>query len=478
MKSRPFVIWSVLLLAVLSLIWLPGGYAAAADDDTTTEDVIYLNDGRVLHGQIISETADEIVFEALISSIKATLTLSKEDIFQIKRDVPVEGGQKATKDAKEETKATADSRDRDRSDVRTRHRAQSDDENATGFYLIPMKGQMGTDVNHQFYKGLADDIRAHDPDYIIIEMDCKDIGSAPTDLIFEFDPDETGLYLVDEYRDMINFFRDELREYRQVIWIHDSVGYSSMVALAWPDMYMKPDGRLAGLSSIGAGFASWGDEDIRGKMREATMAMLKGFLEYGTYSLFIVDAMVRPEFPLSATWKGREVEWTLDRNGEYVVDGSEQTTVDFTAKTAEDFCISDGTAETLDDLALLMGIREYRVLDGEAESEFEKYTKDWRRTYENALQYLQDYQKYMSWAGGDETIQWLGRAKSMLEKVVAAIDRYDAVEIRLQRHGVSRFSLVTTIEQLKERLRALRQGGRGGGGGGRGGGGSGMGAGG
>lgn len=356
---------------------------------------------------------------------------------------------------------------------RGRFQANVDDENAASFYIIPMKGQMGTDVNLQFYKELEDDIREHDPDFIILEMDCKDIED---DLLAVADQQEKGKLLIDEFREMINYFRDDLREYRQVMWVHDSMGCSSIVAMAWPDMYMKPEGRLAGLSYIGEGFASWGDEDIRGKMREATMAFLKSFLEYGQYSPMIVDAMVRPEFALSATWKGREVEWSLNNRGEYTVDNSDKRTVDFTAKTAEDFCLSDGTADTLDDLALLLGIREYRLLEGKAEKEHEKYVEDWRRTLDRALTQLEDYNVYMSQASGRDAIKYLGKAKNTLQKVIGAINRYRAVEMRLRDQGVSKMGLEVTIEQIREQLRALSRGGSAGGGG-RGGGGSGFGAG-
>jgi hypothetical protein len=42
------------------------------------------------------------------------------------------------------------------------------------------------------------------------------------------------------------------------------------------------------------------------------------------------------------------------------------------------------------------------------------------------------------------------------------MERYKAVEVRLLMDGVDKFSLVTEIEVLKERIRALQQGGGGG----------------
>ena len=344
------------------------------------------------------------------------------------------------------------------------YRATTANENATSFYIVPMKGQMGTDVNTDLYEEMVDDIRLHKPDYLIIEIDTtikeKDLWER------DLSRAEIGLNIIDEYRDLVNLFQDDLSDIRQVVWIKESRGISSVVAMSWKDMYMMTGAEFGGLSGLQQLFMV-ADPDVRGKFREAFMAMIKGLTIYGGYASELIDGMVRMEMSLSADWKGREVEWRLDKSGEYLVDGSENKTADFTAKVAEDLCISDGTAENLDDLALLMGIREYRVLDSKGEQIFEKYIENWRRTLENCRQWWDDYNKYMSWASGGETLQYLGRAKATLEKIIAAIRRYKAVEYRVAIElGLNEFILTTTVEVLEEQIRALRQSGRGGGGGG------------
>jgi len=181
--------------------------------------------------------------------------------------------------------------------------------------------------------------------------------------------------------------------------------------------------------------------------------------------------MIRPEFKLSATWRGRDVEWALDDSGEYVVNSSTDSTVSFTAKHAEDFRLSAGTAEVIDDLALLLGFREYRVIDSRAEQLFDRYVVDWRRGFERSIQSIIEYQKNMDRAGEDP-IRYLGAARTELEQVVSLMRRFNAIELRLARFGINRFALETQIEIIAEQLRALRQRGGGGGGGrGRGGGG-------
>ena len=272
--------------------------------------------------------------------------------------------------------------------------------------------------------------------------------------------------MLDMFREMVNVVHDELSGYDQAIWIKDSVGVSSVVALAWDDIYMAPGAKFGGVQSLAKGFEV-ADPEVRAKFREATMAQLKGMAEYGSLPLELVDALVRAEFKVSARWKGREVEWLLDDTGEYVVDNSDKRTVNFTAKTAADFGISKGTAETLDDLALIMGMREYRVEGERGRAMYEDYKEDWRRAFEQCVDWMQEAQKFMGWATGADELRYLGRVKSNYERMLAAMKRYGAVELRMRMgYGISIMSLQLQIEQLRERIRAIRSGGRGGGGGG------------
>jgi hypothetical protein len=80
---------------------------------------------------------------------------------------------------------------------------------------------------------------------------------------------------------------------------------------------------------------------------------------------------------------------------------------------------------------------------------------------------FEEYQKFRSWASGEDTLKYLGRAKSCLEDILNAIERYKAVEVRLARMGATKTDVKILIEQLQEQIRALKdRGGSGGGGGG------------
>ena len=67
-------------------------------------------------------------------------------------------------------------------------------------------------------------------------------------------------------------------------------------------------------------------------MIAAWTAAAKAFLEYGNQPLAIGEAMMDPSRTLTATWKGRDVIWSLTGEGIYIVDPSDKSTPMFTAK--------------------------------------------------------------------------------------------------------------------------------------------------
>jgi hypothetical protein len=487
---------AVFALGVTSLTLVPGAAPAApqtppagdkpaAAKAQATEDIIYMRDGRVLHGQIIEENSQQVVFEYRDKNInvKTKLTLRMADVAEVQRDVPVTAATAAPAEdesaASEQPEAAASASSSRKVDYKPSYGAaqfSTSDTSVPSLYIVPMHGQFGTDVRSDVYKPVIEDIKKNKPTMVIIDMRSAD--AFPPELMHPMgfnmenkDPRlERSLLEFEDYRELIHLFRDEIRDVPQVVWINDSDGISATVAMAWDKMYMKPEARFGGLITVlrQSNADKWADSDVRAKMMAAWLGMAKSFVEKGGYSLALADAMLQPEKVLSGSWKGRQIEWSLDKAGEYVVDDNEKRTVDFTAKTAEDLCISQGTAADLDDLALLLGYREYRVIEGKQNDLTVEYVAAWRRAFAQCEQWMEDYQKHISWAGEDP-VKWLGKAKSDLENVLRKLDQYKAVEIRLQRdYGLDRITLITYIEQLKEQLQALRQRNRGNAGGGAG----------
>lgn len=343
-------------------------------------------------------------------------------------------------------------------------------------YFVPMRGQMGTDVHPTIYKDVVKDILAKKPDLIVYELNCADVNN-----IFylnDDDPQEASQFMLGEYRDLVKMLREDLRDIPQVMWVHDSVGFGSLMALAWPDMYMTSDARLSGLGKVLAPVMSWRDPDVRAKMLAAWTGIGKGFIDQGGYDLVIGEAMMRPEKSLSCSFVGREVTWRPDNEGTWIIDDDPKRTATFTAQLAEDVGLCDGIADTRDDLMFLLGYREYREV-ADSGAIVDRYIESWRRAYEQCFTWAEEYQDALGWARGEEAVKYLGQAKERLERILSQMIKYPAVEHRIRAAtGITRTFVEIQIEQLREQIRALRSGGRnqglGGGGGASSGGGGGR----
>ena len=474
----------VLIVAVvcgLPVGWTGGLESTASAVTTTVEtttiengedthDVLHMRDGRVLTGHIENESGDRIVFRYVDRTINiaTTLTLNRADILTIERDVPTEREPAQDRPQPRETDRDQDSerdRDRDRSRTRGLTEGDPDDTSLIAFSVVPMRGQMGTDIHPSAYRDVVEAIKRDRPDVVIWKLDCSHLD----DLMISFaDPTEQGMvHLLEEYRQLVTMLRQELSEFRQVMWVQDSVGVSSLIAMAFPEMYMAPNANLVGLQQIFSMAAGWQDEDVRAKMVAAWVSIANSFVIMGGHQSVLGEAMIRPDRYLSGRWRGREVRWSLNRDGEFIVSASHDRTANFNAKMAEDFAISQGTAETLDDLALLMGYREYRVLEDQAPRLVDRHIEDWRSAYDRVLDLFRDLQRHMRYAGEENPIRHLSRARQNIRQILNMMRRYPALENRLMvAYGVSQLALQVQEEQLTEQIRSLQQGGGGGGGGG------------
>ncbi|MDB4775885.1 hypothetical protein OAG62_02050 [bacterium] len=351
--------------------------------------------------------------------------------------------------------------------------ASASDNRVPVVYVVPMSGQMGTDIHPSIYDEVIEDALKVNPDVIVYQLKSADIDNNFY-LAGNDDRREFGLAKIGEYRDLARALHQKL-DARQVMWVEDSVGLGSLLALSWPEMYMSDGARLWGLARVSSMAAGWSDPDVASKMLNAWVGMGNGFLQLGGYPLEIGWAMMRPEYALSASFKGRKVTWTNDTAGQWVVDSNDEGVANFSASLAEDMGLSEGTVENLDDLMFLLGYREYDEVES-GKDMVEKYVEDWRRTFDRCKSWYADAQQKLGWASGDEAIRYLGAAKTDLEKILRACKQYPAVAARWQQdYGMSILQLELQIEGIKDQIGDMRRGNRGsgrrGGNSGRGGGG-------
>jgi len=355
-------------------------------------------------------------------------------------------------------------------------------------YTIPLVGQLGTDINNAAYKAVIEDVHEKKPDLIVFILEAADVNRREY-LGDDDDPNERGMYDPYDTRRLVNNLKQEFAQIPQVMWVKDAVGFSALLAFAWPDMFMTSDARLFGLILANRSDPDW---EKHRKFLAASTGISGGFFEAGGYDAKVLaEAMIRPEKKLSVSWEGRKLIWRPDEEGTYIVDSSDRSVTNFNAKTAEDLMLSKGTADDLDDLVFLLGYREWErsLVDGKSDGAkiTEDYVKRWRDTYAKSIESFATYMREIGWAEGEDAIVHLGKARRALQDILDAMNRYPAVEARWRSRRGGQPLDILTVEQmlrvLKERIAAAeraKQRGRGsgsGGGGGLGGGGRGLGGG-
>jgi len=471
-----------------------------------TEDIVHMDDGRVLHGQIIKETDSAIVFDRFNPDlgISVTITLPKSKIVRIEHDVETDGtdGTDGTDAPSVPATGQGGAEPPSNSTGAQVSTEQLGDEVAS-LYIIPMKGDVGTDINSEIYIPVIDEINSIRPDVVVYELDSEAISRdmlswwmgqsvsgegnwwerEPTD-----QKESINSVVADVETMLKNFHYRIPSDVRQVVWAKDASGAATLIALGWEEMYMHPEARIGTVGILWAWTQSFDDDDVRGKMEQAQLGAVLALTQFGKHDPNFVEGLLNPAVPLSFNCRGRRAIWDNHYFGDIPVhqDGegfdSEirqyyATTkggdkipmgLEFEARPSEELLISDGTAETLEELAMLMGYREYKVEETEALLEVVEYREEWRAMLQRAYEAFQDYQKYIERG----TLSDLQKAKTSLTRVIGLVRKDNSVAMRMATlFRVDLTTLEALLMQLKSQIRQMAQGGAGGGGAGRGGGG-------
>ena len=348
------------------------------------------------------------------------------------------------------------------------------DELGKSVLIIPMEGQMHTDIRPSVYKNLAERIKDVNPDLIIVEIESQDRQNNFAYLMGYGDRNEFNLFDADDLIEIAKVFYIELGDIPQVAWVKDSSGVSTVLALSWPTMYMSDGGFLRSTAQV-ADFMAINNEDTHGKIREFRVINSKIVAEYGDRSYALVRAFIDPDVPLSGTWKGKKVEWEESTLGDFVIDPGEDSQPTFTSIQATELGICEGIVSSREDVLLAQGIREYHLVGEDITSEIEMSVDDWREELADAKELWGDAQQFSQWAGsggGDEAIRNRRSELATLRQILKIMKKNPPVAKRLGRPyqpGISIRYLEQRIEELVDLLDRMKNGGSRGSGGGSGG---------
>jgi hypothetical protein len=429
--------------------------AAALSEDNTYDKVVFRN-GRIIEGQILEETTDTIRMRIVVAGISTVTTYSRADILNIEKDLKVEGAEIPAKPGDRPGSSNTKSSDA-KSEVR---------EGAPRVYHFTLKGNFGRDITGTPLTKAFETAVSASPDVIIIEMDASSRGG--------FD----GLFAarIEEMTPMIE--RAMANGQRVVFWIDQAVGGAAFLPFVSPEIYFQKDGRLGGIGSLQD--FDMGNDRVNEKQISLRLGHAEGLAITGGYAPELIRAMARQDYWLAYRIRGGQIEfmqreptaqdksdgWLLltdDGKGqnedkmEDVVRGRGNDVLNLDADTAVQLQVSDGTADTLDDLVFLLGYgREYNEFGEDSE----KVMKDWADRIDRAEESLQRLSKDIESAeqGGnrrtvDDARRAIGEQIRRYQQVISILGQYSEV---FDPSGAQRSQAELRIAELRLSLQRLR----------------------
>jgi len=494
------------LLGALTIFAAPApfvqtGSAAAVsvfDDAEQTEDVVIFSNGRVVRGDILEETDSTIVMNVRIGSMPEVRTVyQKSEVLEINRDVPRErvGGDSDAGETDEDTIPDKNTRGEDIND------------DTTLIYVAELNGIFEQDLTETPLRDLFKDIdetfddlvavpsgsggtayrvneESRDKHIVLLKVDATTRSQA-------FD----GLFAAERVAPV---FKDEIQKGRRIVfWVDNAVGGAAFIPWLSGEMYVTSDS-VMGLAGDLDDF-DIGDEMVNMKQISLRMGHAEGMVVYGGYDrlgVAIIQAMARsqywfavrltgvePEYYISTEQPGPEIlnnsQWVLlSDNGrdEYEDDPDAELYGNDTLVLRDDMLlklgIAKGVADSIEDIALSKRVfRNYAVLENtQAEKILEGWTEDVLRAMTNFERVFEEANNVRIGGGRDAMIAALGRQQRLLLQARGILSRFAEV---MDPDGNVRAEIDVLIEQIRSRMRNLRNNGGGGAGGGGAGGGAG-----
>ncbi len=485
-------------------IFVPTSAAVMLQDagDAETEDLVIFTNGRTVRGDILEETDTTIIMNVRIGSMPAVRTVyEKDQILEIQREVPREsaggGGDSGGSGGDAGSEAVIPDKNTRGEDI---------NEDTTLFYVATLDGEFERDLTETPLRDLFKDIdrtfndlvevpsgsggskfivdeKVRDKHVVVLKLDASTRSQG-------FD----GLFNAERVTPII---KDELQKGRRIVfWVDQALGGAAFVPWLSSEMYVTPDSRMGLLGDLDD--FDIGDEMVNMKQISLRMGHAEGMVVYGGYGrlgVAIIQAMsrgqywfavrltgVEPEFYISTEMPGPEImnnsQWILlSDNGqdEYEDDPDASLYGNDTLILEDDMLlklgIADGVASTVEDIAMSMRVfRNYAVLENiQADRILDTWSEEVQRAMINFGRIFDEARQVPVGIGDDALIAALGRQQRLLRQARGILTRYAEV---LDRDGNIRAEIDVMIEQIRARMRNLRNGG-GGGGGGAGGGGAG-----
>lgn len=445
--------WMAAVAATLSL----GLGAVGEPEGGETRDVVTFTNGRVVEGEILSETDTQIEMRVVVAGLSTVTTYNKSTVLSIEHDVPAAG---AAAPAKRASARGSKKDDKDK-------KATSDNPNAARLYVLELNGVFGRDISQTPLQEAISDAMSADPDAIVITMDCETPGG--------FD----GLWRAEE---MVPIIEDAMSAgHRVVFWIERAVGGAAFLPLISPDIYFKPDGQMGGVGTLQD--FDIGDKRVNEKQISLRLGHAEGIAIAGGYRPEIVRAMARQDYWLLGKLEsGAPQLMTLEREpdqallsegwiilsdngeGKYedtdedIVRGRGNDVLNLNADLASRLQVSDGVADELSDIAFALGLgSEVVELEGRGQDILDKWSSNIERTVDTYQRLRQRADEIQAQGRADEARRLLGQKIRYLREMRSMLNTYAEV---LDPSGNARGNLEIEIDVVRQQIQQIENNSR------------------
>lgn len=354
-------------------------------------------------------------------------------------------------------------------------------------YQIHLKGEFGRDVHINPLRQVMNDAKRFQPDIILIKVDTdfsvfgqqrqefsNDAGMAFNQLE---QARSLSLLFTDEVRDDPEWQTRSGEKPRLIMWVKRAMGGSAFLPFVAKDIYYAPGSHHGGIGYLERTLST-GDKVVHEKMYAARLGRAEGLALKGGHDPRILRAMARSEYVLSVSFVNGQPVFYEDESGDLLLTndpaansknvdtmedilrmrGKNVLTLD--PETALKIGLSKGTVETVDDLAVELGIaRSFVVVPGRSEALLERWGRDVAEAERNLNRIWREYQRIrpegdtpqMRNRGRSQQINRLNEIKSLLERFSGAINPY-----RLEGFPPNAEAFDRRINDIREEMRRDR----------------------
>ncbi len=243
-----------------------------------------------------------------------------------------------------------------------------------------------------------------------------------TDVVFRVNSGGGMLLEIQKLSDVIH--EEYKPRFRVVGWIESAISAAAMTAHCMPEIFFMSKGNYGACTGWFGALQA-----VEGRDLEEVLYMMERISARGGYDPKIMRAM-QIEEPLSATISATgDVTWYQNEEGEIIVNRKGKI-LTFTADQAKQLGFSKGTADSIDELAKLMGYTEYEVVGAKkpnvaypvsrAEEMQRRFRSQVAEDQKRTNEYFLTYQESVSRARAlprEERPKFVGKARQALEQI-------------------------------------------------------------